>query len=569
MALGDFGAREAVSMVKTSPKGSHKPADRGSEPKGGNARTPSGLPLELTNDHFRLLVESVRDYAIFMLDPTGHVSTWNLGAARIKGYSADEIIGQHFSVFYCQEDVARGWPAHELKVAAAEGRFEDEGWRVRKDGTLFWANVIITALYDQGRLYGFSKVTRDLTERKQAEEELRQARDLLEMRVQERTAQIEELLDKLRVADRRKNEFLATLAHELRNPLAPIRNALQLFDLAEDDPKVQRQARGVIERQLGQMVRLIDDLLDVSRITNNKLPLRKARIELAAAVESALETARPLIDRAGHELTVKLPPEPVYVDADLMRLAQIFTNLLNNSAKYTEGPGHIWLVAEPQGREVVVTVRDTGIGITAEQLPHLFEMFSQGVSALQRPAGGLGVGLALARGLVELHGGNIEARSEGAGKGSELIVHLPLAAAPSPPQRQPASASGPRRKSKARILIADDNQDSAESLSLILELSGYETWVAHDGLEAVQTAMAHRPDVALLDIGMPKINGYEAARRIREQPWGQRMLLIAITGWGQEDDKRQALEAGFDHHVTKPVHLPDLERLLASRTENR
>jgi PAS domain S-box-containing protein len=555
-------------MVKTSPKGSRKPADHGSEPQVKSERPPSGGSLERPNDHFRLLVESVREYAIFMLDPAGYVATWNLGAERIKGYSAEEVIGQHFSIFYCQEDIARGWPEHELKVAVAEGRFEDEGWRVRKDGSLFWANVIITALYDQGRLYGFSKVTRDLTERKQAEQELRQSRDLLEMRVQERTGQIEELLDKLRVADRRKNEFLATLAHELRNPLAPIRNALQLFDLAAD-PKVQQQARSVIERQLGQMVRLIDDLLDVSRITNNKLQLRKERIELAAAIDSALETTRPLIEKAGHELTLLLPQDPIYVEADLMRLAQTFTNLLNNAARYSESGGHIWVVAERRGREVVVTVRDTGLGITAEQLPHLFEMFSQGVPALERPGGGLGVGLALARGLVELHGGSIEARSEGPGKGSELMVRLPLAEAPSQPQKRPSGASEHHRSSKARILIADDNQDSAESLSLILELSGYETWIAHDGLEAVQTATTYRPDVALLDIGMPKINGYEAARRIREQPWGKRILLIAITGWGHEDDKRQALEAGFDHHVTKPVPLPDLEKLLASRTENR
>jgi PAS domain S-box-containing protein len=556
-------------MVKTSPKGSRKPADHGPEAQVQSKRPAAGESLQQTNDHFRLLIEGVRDYAIFMLNPSGHVATWNLGAERIKGYSAAEVIGQHFSIFYCQEDIARGWPEHELKVAVAEGRFEDEGWRVRKDGTLFWANVVITALYDQGRLYGFSKVTRDLTERKQTEQELRQGRDLLEIRVQERTGQIEELLDKLRVADRRKNEFLATLAHELRNPLAPIRNALQLFHLAADDPKIQQQARSMIERQLGQMVRLIDDLLDISRITNNKLHLRKERIELAAAIDSALETTRPLIARAGHDLTVLLPPDPVYVDADLMRLAQIFTNLLNNSAKYTESCGHIWLVAERQGREVVVTVRDTGIGITAEQLPHLFEMFSQGVAALERPGGGLGVGLALARGLVELHGGSIEARSEGLGKGSELIVHLPLAEAPRQVQPQTSAAREPLRSSKGRILIADDNPDSAESLSLMLELTGYETWVAHDGLEAVQTAMTHHPDAALLDIGMPKVNGYEAARRIREQPWGKRMLLIAITGWGQEDDKKRALEAGFDHHVTKPVHLPDLERLLASQPGDR
>ena len=375
---------------------------------------------------FRLLVAGVRDYAIFMLDPTGHVMTWNLGAERLKGYSAQEIIGRHFSTFYRQEDIDRGWPEHELKVAVAEGRFEDEGWRVRKDGSLFWANVIITALYDEGRLHGFSKVTRDLTEKKKAEEELRQARDRLEDRVQERTAQIEELLQQLGAADRRKNEFLATLAHELRNPLAPILNALQLLELAQDDPAIQRKARDVIGRQVGQMVRLIDDLLDVSRIANSKLQLRKERIELAAAVHSALETTRPLIDKAGHELTVSLPSEPIIVDADLTRLAQVFTNLLNNAAKYTPEGGRICLTVEQQGGEVMVSVRDTGIGIAAEHLPSLFEMFSQATPALERSGGGLGIGLALARGVVKMHGGRIEVRSQGPGEGSEFSVRLPV-----------------------------------------------------------------------------------------------------------------------------------------------
>ncbi|HSS47987.1 MAG TPA: PAS domain-containing sensor histidine kinase, partial [Thermoanaerobaculia bacterium] len=252
--------------------------------------------LRQSEELFRRLVEGVADYAIFMLDPHGIVTTWNRGAERIKGYSAGEVIGQHFSVFYTEEAVARGWPQHELKVATAEGRFEDSGWRVRKDGSQFWANVIITAMHDGDRLLGFSKVTRDLTERKRAEEELRQGRDLLEERVRTRTAELLRLEQELRVkveelssADRRKNEFLATLAHELRNPLAPLRHALQLLSLADDNPDLRKKARGVMERQLAQMVRLIDDLLDVSRITRNKLQLRKERVELATAVQSAVE----------------------------------------------------------------------------------------------------------------------------------------------------------------------------------------------------------------------------------------------------------------------------------------
>jgi PAS domain S-box-containing protein len=555
-------------VANMSPKEIGEPADHEAEPQVVGERPPAGEPPHKTTDLFRLLVESVRDYAIFMLDPLGHVATWNLGAERIKGYRAEEVNGRHFSLFYTQEDIDRGWPAYELKVAAAEGRFEAEGWRRRKDGSLFWANVVITALYDHGHLYGFSKVTRDLTERKRVEEELRQGRDLLEKRVQERTAQIEVLLQQLATADRRKNDFLATLAHELRNPLAPIRHALQLLHLATENPELQQQARGVIERQLGQMVRLVDDLLDISRITNNKLRLRKERIELAAAIDSALETTRPLVEKAGHELTVQLPPDPVHVDADLTRLAQVFTNLLTNSTKYTENGGHISLAVERQGSEVVVTVRDSGIGITAEHLPHLFEMFSQGIPALERSGGGLGIGLALAQGVVELHGGSIEARSEGLGKGSALIVRLPVAEAPVQTQLSGAPKEPPRGP-QCRVLIADDNRDSTDSLSLLLELTGCETWTAYDGVEAVQAAGAHHPDAALLDIGMPRVNGYEAARRIREQPWGKSMLLVAITGWGQEDDKQRARKAGFDHHLTKPVQLAELKSLLATLQDRK
>jgi PAS domain S-box-containing protein len=527
--------------------------------------------LRHSEELFRLLVESVTDYAIFMLDPDGRVATWNLGAERIKGYSAQEVIGRHFSVFYTEEAVARGWPEYELKVARAEGRFEDYGWRVRQDGSQFWANVIITAVYNHGRLVGFSKVTRDLTEKKRAEEELQQERDLLEQRVEARTAELTRLEQELRqkveelgAADRRKDEFLATLAHELRNPLAPLRHALQLLHLADGDPALHEKARGVMERQLAQMVRLIDDLLDVSRITRNKLQLRKERIELASVVQSAMEAIRPLIATSGHELTVALPPEPVHLDADPTRLTQIFTNLLNNAVKYTEPGGRIRLAAERQGSEVMVSVRDTGIGITDEHLPHLFEMFSQAAPALERSTGGLGIGLALVRGLVELHGGSVEAHSAGLGQGSEFIVRLPVAAAPVRAPSQPGALENSPSEARRRILIADDNQDSVEVLSVVLEHFGYEVRTAHDGLQAVQAAAAFRPDVALLDIGMPGLNGYQAARRIREQPGGWDMALVAITGWGQEDDKRRAREAGFDHHLTKPVDPVDLQKLLAS-----
>jgi PAS domain S-box-containing protein len=569
-----------------------RPASRGGRPDeaAGEAlpkdlQPPAAPPASRnpSEELFRRLVESTTDYAIFRLDPDGRVATWNLGAERIKGYRADEIIGRHFSLFYPAEALASGWPQHELEVAAAEGRFEDEGWRIRKDGSRFWANVVLTALMQDGRLVGFSKVTRDLTERKLAEEELRQARDRLEERVVQRTAELtsanaellrldrelRQTIAELAAADRRKNEFLATLAHELRNPLAPLRNALQILELADDVPETRREARRMMERQLAQLVRLIDDLLDVARITSNKLQLRRERIDLAAAVHDALESTRQLIAAAGHELAVELPAEPVLLDADQTRLAQVFTNLLNNAAKYTDRGGRIVLTAERQGGEAVVTVRDSGIGITAEHMPHLFEIFSQAAPPLERSQGGLGIGLSLVRGLVELHGGRVEARSEGPGRGSELIVRLPLEETAKPAPATPPATERTQPAARLRVLIADDNQDAADSLSLLLLLRGYEVRTVHDGAAALAEAESFRPHVALLDIGMPRLNGYQAALRLREQPWGADLVLVAITGWGQDEDRQRAHAAGFNHHLTKPVDPDELFRLLdgASRRE--
>jgi CheY-like chemotaxis protein/two-component sensor histidine kinase len=310
-------------------------------------------------------------------------------------------------------------------------------------------------------------------------------------------------------------------------------------------------------------VRLIDDLLDISRITRGKLPLRKEQLELAAVVQSAVETASPLIEARAHEFTLTLPPDPICLDADPIRLAQVFSNVLTNSAKYTEKGGHIWLTAERLGSEVVVSVRDTGIGIAAEHLAHIFEMFAQVAPALERSQGGLGIGLALVRGLVELHGGRVEARSAGPGKGSAFIVHLPTVDRPVLVPQEPLDSEELRASPKQRILVVDDNRDAADSMGIMLRMMGHETNMAYDGLEAVQAAATFRPEVVLLDIGLPKMNGYEAAQHIRKQPWGSGMALIALTGWGQEEDKRRALEAGFDHHLTKPVEAEALEKLLA------
>jgi PAS domain S-box-containing protein len=366
----------------------------------------------------------------------------------------------------------------------------------------------------------------------------------------------------LREADRRKDEFLATLAHELRNPLAPIRNALQIIRLSPDR-QAREQARVMMERQLEQMVRLVDDLLDVSRITRGKLELRREQVPLAAVIDSAVETSRPMIDHLGHELTVTLPAQSVIVDADLTRLAQVFSNLLNNSAKYTNRGGRIRLTAERQGSDVAVSVKDTGIGIATDQLSRVFEMFSQVDDSLDRSHGGLGIGLTLVKRLVEMHGGRIEARSEGLGKGAEFIVCLPVVVGASEPQPASGKDGFAVPKSSLRILIVDDSRDGANSLALLLRIMGNDTRTAYDGQEGVAVSGQFRPDVVLLDIGLPKLNGYEACRRIREQPWGKDIVLIAVTGWGQEEDRRRSREAGFDHHMVKPVDPQALMKLLA------
>jgi PAS domain S-box-containing protein len=376
-------------------------------------------------------------------------------------------------------------------------------------------------------------------------------------------SRVKQVENELRDADRRKDEFLATLAHELRNPLAPIRNAVQVLKAkGPQDPDLM-WSRDVIDRQVGQMARLLDDLLDVSRITRNKLELRRSRVSLAVVIETALETSRPLIDQMRHPLVVSLPPQPVTLDADTTRLAQVFSNLLNNAAKYSDPGSRIWLTAERRGSELFVSVRDTGIGIAGDRLRHVFEMFSQETPALERAQGGLGIGLSLVRGLVELHGGSVEATSEGTGRGSEFIVRLPVAGEPV----QPTPASGERKatpvKTSLRILVVDDNQDGAESLSMMLRLMGNEARTAYDGAAAVATAGEFRPDVILLDIGLPKMSGYDVCRQIRQEAWGSQVVIVAQTGWGQAEDRQKAGAAGFDHHFVKPVDMAALTKLLA------
>jgi CheY-like chemotaxis protein/nitrogen-specific signal transduction histidine kinase len=374
------------------------------------------------------------------------------------------------------------------------------------------------------------------------------------------------LYEELREQDRHKDEFLATLAHELRNPLAPIRNALQVMRLARNDPAALENSETIIDRQVQQMVRLIDDLLDLSRVSRGKIELRKERVDLGDVLKSAIETSRPLIEEYGHKLTVSVPDEPVPLNADLTRLSQVFLNLLNNSAKYTERGGQIWLCAERRDDTVVVRVRDTGVGIPPQMLPRIFEMFTQVDRSLDRAQGGLGIGLTLVWRLVEMHGGSVEARSEGAGKGSEFIVRLPVArdaGLDNPDKGSEKECAGPSCRSR-RILVVDDNQDAANSLAMLLRMKGHDVRTAYDGLEAVDAAAAHKPDVVLLDVGLPRLNGFDVARRIRESETHRSIVLVALTGWGHDEDRRRSKEAGFDHHMVKPADPAALDRVLES-----
>jgi signal transduction histidine kinase/CheY-like chemotaxis protein len=365
----------------------------------------------------------------------------------------------------------------------------------------------------------------------------------------------------LREADRRKDEFLATLAHELRNPLAPIRNAMQLMALLPGDEKRTADLRAMVERQLNHLVRLIDDLMDVSRITQGRLELRRERVDLDTILQIAVETSLPLLESKGHKLHVLSAPDRLYVDADVTRLSQVFSNLLNNSAKYSPPGSQISITTQREAQHIIVGFTDTGMGIPAEMLARIFDIFVQ----IDRPGGreGLGIGLTLAKSIVELHGGTLEAFSEGDGKGSTFRVRL--AEAPSKTAQLPRSAAARERTpdNAARVLVADDNQDAAQTLALILEIEGHDVRTAHTGLDALRIAESFRPEIALLDIGMPQMNGYQAAREIRDRPWGHSILLVAVTGWGQEQDLQMAREAGFDRHLVKPVDPQTLTGLIS------
>lgn len=488
------------------------------------------------------IVESSND-AIIAKSLEGIIQSWNAAAERLFGFTAEEAVGKHISLVIPPDRLAE---EEEIIASLKAGRriehYETE--RVRRDGQRIVVSLTISPIKDDaGNVTGASKIVRDVGAQKRLEEDLRRlAADLSEN-------------------DRRKNEFLATLAHELRNPLAPMSNMLEVVKRADGDRNVLKQAHDTIERQLDQMVRLVDDLLDLNRITHDRLELRRSEVELSSVIQQGVEVARPLIDAAAHELTVDLPDEPVYLNADRARLAQLFGNLLNNSCKYTRPNGKISLTAKLVGDEVVVTVKDNGAGIPLDKLDSIFDMFMQVEHTAERSQGGLGIGLTLVKRLAEMHGGTIEAKSGGEGQGSEFVVTLPVLHKPADAVSSVATVQTPPKR---RILIVDDNKDSADSLAMLLEITGNQTYMAHDGEEAVAAVEKFRPEVVLLDIGLPKLDGHEVCRRVREQPWGQDIIVIALTGWGQEDDRRKSEEAGFNGHLVKPVDYDKLLALLGS-----
>ena len=481
------------------------------------------------------IVESSDD-AIISKTLDGTITSWNDGARRLFGYTAEEAIGQPITLIIPadrrdEEAMILGRLRHGERID------HYETIRQAKDGQLIDISLSISPIRNEaGQIVGASKVARDVSAQKR-------------------------ILRELEEADVRKTEFLALLAHELRNPLGPIRHAVKVLRARAPSPEELQWATSIIDRQTEHMTRLVEDLLDVSRITRGKIDLRRERVDLNATLKAAVEANGALIDKAHHTLKVSLPHEPLLVDGDPTRLTQVVTNLLDNAAKYTDPGGKIWLAAERDGETAVIRVKDNGIGIASDVLPRVFDMFTQAQLPLERSQGGLGVGLSLVDQLVKLHGGSVAAYSAGPGMGSEFTIRLPVASKTQKAANEAAKKS--HRETHCRVLVVDDNHDSADSLAMLLGMLGHEVQTAHDGDEALRAAPAFKPEVAILDIGLPRMNGYDLAEQIREQPWGKDIVLVALTGWGQQEHRRRSAESGFNHHLTKPVEFDALQGILA------
>lgn len=483
----------------------------------------------------RVALDAMGD-AVVAVDGEGRITFMNRGAEDLAGVDEENALGRPLGSFFHPLDEKSGRPLEisfqnsvRLSLLLDDRQVEAVAEPLRDGG---------------GSPAGGILVLRDVTDRRRLEEELRRR------------------AEELAGSDRRKDQFLAMLAHELRNPLAPIRNAVELMRQVENiDPAFQR-SREMVERQVKHLARLVDDLLDISRITSGSIRLRKEVVSLANIVERAVESNRTLLDSRGHRLTVRLPEEPVRLEADPARLEQILSNLLNNAARYTMPGGQIWVTAAREGDEVEIHVRDTGIGVPPDVLERVFEPFMQSDESLARSDGGLGVGLTLVRSLVEIHGGHVEAHSPGLGQGSEFVIHLParVPADFAVPTAEPAAASSAR---SLKVLVVEDNVDAAESLASLLRLWNHDVSVVHDGRTALEAARRQHPEVVLLDIGLPGLDGYQVAQRLRDEVGLGHTLLVAMTGYGQPEDRRRSHEAGIHHHFVKPVEPAVLRNLLA------
>jgi two-component system CheB/CheR fusion protein len=514
----------------------------------------SAEALAPADDRMNSVVNHVLD-GIITIDERGTIVTFNPGAERIFGYRAREVIGQNVRVLMPEPDRSAhdGYIRNYLTTGRAKiigiGR---EVVGRRRDGSVFPMELAISEFRHNGERH-FTGITRDITERTRMQRELQ--------------TQLYELAE----ADRQKNEFLAMLAHELRNPLAPMRNALHVLSMPGVPEDTAQRALGMMGRQLNHLIRLVDDLLDVSRIIQGKIELRKEVIDIGAVVDRAVETAQPVIEARRHRLAVSLPREPVFVEGDPLRLSQVVANLLTNAAKYSPPESPIELATATEGGQIVLRVRDHGIGIAPELLSAVFDLFVQADSSLARSEGGLGVGLTLVKRLAEMHGGSVTAASGGVGQGSEFTLRLPLVS------HEDACAGASAGEARARVtdalrkrvLVVDDNVDAAESVAMILRVSGYDVRCTYDGVSALDTAKAYHPDVVVLDIGLPGISGYEVARRLRLDPEFEATPLVAVTGYGQDVDRRRSRNAGIDYHLTKPVDPATLQQLLARPPHGR
>lgn len=491
--------------------------------------------LRATELKYELLMAGVNEYAVFLLDAQGRIIDWSSAAQRLLGYSERDVIGRHLEILFPPDQHGPGGvPAHVLKEAAEKGRTEEESWHARQDGSLFWGSGITSVLRDDaGGIKGFAKVLLDRTARKQADEALREA-------------------------NRRKDEFLAMLGHELRNPLAPIKSGLDLLRLEGANQEIVQ----IMSEQVGHVVRLVDDLLDMSRIVQARVELKQQPVQLADVIRRAVESVTPMFEDQRQEFSNSLPADPFWINVDPVRMAQVFSNLLTNAGKYTEPGGRISVNAERDDAGVVVRVKDTGIGIDPDLLPHVFDLFTQSDRTIERAQGGLGIGLTVVKRLVEMHGGRVSVMSGGAGQGSEFTVWLPTVDEPEP-TLDDASVVEERLPETVRILVVDDNVAAATLLvRLLSKLGRYKTETAHDGEAAIAAAKSRQPDLILLDIGLPKLDGYEVARQLRALPEFKATFLVALTGYGSEGDQRRSADAGFDEHVVKPPSLETLQHVL-------